>query len=142
MNFLGKNLLHLRTNSSQRQADIALLVDKGQTTIGNWEKGVSEPCIRDLLILSNYFGIPVDILLRSDLAEAHRVFGAVGDEDGGAGAVGMTVKYKHDHNTIGQSLARENTGMENIEDMLAPIRREIESMREDMAQIKSYMKDP
>jgi transcriptional regulator with XRE-family HTH domain len=135
MNFLGKNIYHLRTNSSQRQADIALLVGKGQTTIGNWENGVSEPSIRDLLIISNYFGIPVDILLRSDLAEAQKAFGAVSDDEG-TGAAAKSVKYETDHITVGQSMTMEHTG-----DVLGPIRKEIESMREDIAKIKMHLKD-
>ncbi len=126
MNFLGKNIFHLRTNSSQRQSDIALLVGKkDRRTIGNWENGVSEPSIRDLLIISNYFGIPVDILLRSDLAEAQKAFGGVGDKEEGSGAGGKSVKYETDHMTIGQSIAREHIAVVNTEDALAPIKKEI-----------------
>jgi transcriptional regulator with XRE-family HTH domain len=136
MNFLGKNIYHLRTISSQRQSDIALLVGKGQTTIGNWENGVSEPSIKDLLVISNYFGIPVDILLRSDLAEAQKAFGAIGHDDLGSGAASNPFKYETNPVTVGQSMAVEYT-----EDALSPIRKEIESMREDIAKIKMHLKD-
>src|SRR5579863_268814 len=69
MHFLGKNLRHLRKQSSRTQSEIASLIQKGQTTIGNWENGISEPSLNELLIISNYFDIPVDALLKIDLAE-------------------------------------------------------------------------
>ena len=69
MHFLGKNLRHLRKQSSRTQSEIASLIQKGQTTIGNWENGISEPSLNELLIISNYFDIPVDTLLKIDLAE-------------------------------------------------------------------------
>jgi transcriptional regulator with XRE-family HTH domain len=70
MHFLGKNLRHLRKQSSRTQSEVASLIQKGQTTIGNWENGISEPSLNELLIISNYFDISVDNLLKVDLAEA------------------------------------------------------------------------
>jgi transcriptional regulator with XRE-family HTH domain len=69
MHFLGKNLRHLRKQSSRTQSEIASLIQKGQTTIGNWENGISEPSLNELLIISNYFDISVDTLLKVDLGE-------------------------------------------------------------------------
>lgn len=69
MHFLGKNLRHLRKQSSKTQSEIASLIQKGQTTIGNWENGISEPSLSELLIISNYFDMAVDTLLKVDLAE-------------------------------------------------------------------------
>ena len=69
MHFLGKNLRYLRKQSSKTQSEIASLIQKGQTTIGNWENGISEPNLNELLIISNYFDIPVDKLLKTDLSE-------------------------------------------------------------------------
>jgi|SRR5882757_608977 len=68
MNFLGKNIRHLRKQFSQTQSGLAEVMDKGQTTIGNWENGVSEPSLEELLLLSNYFGTAIDILLKVDLS--------------------------------------------------------------------------
>ena len=78
MNHLGKNLRYLRKKSSKTQSELASLIKKGQTTIGNWENGISEPSIDELLLLSNYFDIPVDILLKTDLALANWVTGHKG----------------------------------------------------------------
>jgi transcriptional regulator with XRE-family HTH domain len=69
MHFLGKNLRYLRKQSSRTQSEIASLIQKGQTTIGNWENGISEPSLSELMIISNYFDIPLDTLLKTDLAE-------------------------------------------------------------------------
>jgi transcriptional regulator with XRE-family HTH domain len=69
MHFLGKNLRYLRKQSSRTQSEIASLIQKGQTTVGNWENGISEPSLNELMIISNYFDIPLDTLLRIDLAE-------------------------------------------------------------------------
>jgi transcriptional regulator with XRE-family HTH domain len=69
MHFLGKNLRYLRKQSSKTQSEIASLIQKGQTTIGNWENGISEPSLNELLIVSNYFDISIDTLLKIDLAE-------------------------------------------------------------------------
>jgi transcriptional regulator with XRE-family HTH domain len=71
MHYLGKNLRHLRKQSSKTQSEIASLIQKGQTTIGNWENGISEPSLNELLIISNFFDISVDTLLKVDLAETH-----------------------------------------------------------------------
>lgn len=71
MHFLGKNLRHLRKQSARTQSEIASLIQKGQTTIGNWENGISEPSLNELLVISNFFDIPVDTLLKLDLAETH-----------------------------------------------------------------------
>ncbi|HLI92439.1 MAG TPA: helix-turn-helix transcriptional regulator [Puia sp.] len=69
MHFLGKNLRYLRKQSAKTQSEIASLIQKGQTTIGNWENGISEPSLNELLVISNYFDIPVDTLLKIDLME-------------------------------------------------------------------------
>ena len=70
MHFLGKNLRLLRKRSAKTQSDIASLIKKGQTTVGNWENGISEPSIDELLLISNYFDISLDTLVKIDLAEA------------------------------------------------------------------------
>jgi transcriptional regulator with XRE-family HTH domain len=71
MHLLGKNIRYLRKQSSKTQSEIASLIQKGQTTIGNWENGISEPSLSELLIISNYFDISLDTLLKIDLAALH-----------------------------------------------------------------------
>ena len=71
MHYLGKNIRHLRKQLSKTQSEIASLIKKGQTTVGNWENGISEPNLEELLILSNFFDMPLDTLIRIDLAETN-----------------------------------------------------------------------
>ena len=71
MNFLGKNIRLLRKQTSKTQSELASLIGKGQTTIGNWENGISEPSLDELLLLSNYFDISLDILIKVDLSQTN-----------------------------------------------------------------------
>src|ERR1700678_2611046 len=71
MHYLGKNMRYLRKQMSKTQSEIASLIKKGQTTIGNWENGISEPNLDELLIISNFFDMPLDTLIKVDLAEAN-----------------------------------------------------------------------
>ena len=71
IHFLGKNIRYLRKQFPVTQSQLAALIGKGQTTIGNWENGISEPSIEELLILSNYFDISLDVLIKIDLAKTN-----------------------------------------------------------------------
>ncbi|HWK06135.1 MAG TPA: helix-turn-helix transcriptional regulator [Puia sp.] len=71
MQFLGKNIRYLRKQHPITQSQLASLIGKGQTTIGNWENGISEPNIEELLTLSNYFDISLDVLIKVDLAKTN-----------------------------------------------------------------------
>jgi transcriptional regulator with XRE-family HTH domain len=118
MHYLGKNMRYLRKQLSKTQSEIASLIKKGQTTIGNWENGISEPNLDELLIISNFFDIPLDTLVKVDLAEAnspHR-----------AGAVG-TVPYDHSPDTPNQVRERD--------DKLSYVLQEIKSLREEMERL-------
>jgi DNA-binding XRE family transcriptional regulator len=68
---LSNNIKRLRKNRRLTQAQLALELKKGQTTIGNWETGFSEPGVEELQLLSNFFGVSVDILINQDLAHVN-----------------------------------------------------------------------
>jgi transcriptional regulator with XRE-family HTH domain len=70
-NFLGNNLRYLRRKKGVNQADIASYIGKGSTTIGNWEQGISQPNIEELTILSNFFEIVLDDLIKIDLEKSN-----------------------------------------------------------------------
>src|ERR1700743_3731066 len=78
MHYLGKNMRYLRKQLSKTQSEIASLIKKGQTTIGNWENGISEPNLDELLVISNFFDIPLDTLVKIDLAESNSIHRAGG----------------------------------------------------------------
>lgn len=132
MHFLGKNIRYLRKRSSQRQDDIALLVNKGQTTIGNWENGVSEPSIGDLLIISNYFGIPIDVLVKTDLTQTD-ASGIASENSQSLPGPGWS-NYDLDAQKSSQV-------QESSEDKWHPILEEIKTIRSEIERIKSRLPD-
>ena len=115
MHYLGKNIRFLRKQLSKTQSEIASLIKKGQTTIGNWENGISEPNLDELLVLSNFFDIPLDMLIRVDLAglnPAHRQ--------------GNSSLASYDYSAKPSSLVHDE------DDRLSFVLREIKSLREEM----------
>jgi transcriptional regulator with XRE-family HTH domain len=120
MHFLGKNLRYLRKQSSKTQSEIAALIKKGQTTVGNWENGISEPNLEELLIISNYFDIPLDTLLKVDLSEVN--------------------VYQRQGSAIATSYDHADTEDQTIkEDKLNYVLREIKNLREEMERINSRL---
>jgi transcriptional regulator with XRE-family HTH domain len=69
MNNFAKNLYHLRKSQNITQHQLAQKLQKANTTIGNWENGLSQPNIEELLILSNIFGISLQDLVEANLKE-------------------------------------------------------------------------
>jgi transcriptional regulator with XRE-family HTH domain len=67
-NFFQNNLKFLRKQNGKSQTDVAFQLKKAHTSIGNYEKGISEPTISEITILSQYFGISVDDLINKDLS--------------------------------------------------------------------------
>ena len=65
--YLGSNLRYLRKKNAVNQSDIASLLNKGATTIGNWENGISEPNIIELNTLTGYFEVSLDDLINTDM---------------------------------------------------------------------------
>ncbi len=122
MHFLGKNLRYLRKQSSKTQSEIASLIKKGQTTVGNWENGISEPNLEELLIISNYFDISLDTLLKVDLAEVN-----VYQRQGGSGVA----VYDHSEGELSQVR----------EDKLSYVLQEIKNIREEMGRINARLPD-
>ena len=120
MHFLGKNLRYLRKQSSKTQSEIAALIKKGQTTVGNWENGISEPNLEELLIISNYFDIPLDTLLKVDLSEVN-----VYQRQGIAGVT------SYDHSDTEDQTIKE--------DKLNYVLQEIKNLREEMERINSRL---
>jgi transcriptional regulator with XRE-family HTH domain len=64
---LATNIRFLRKQSRQTQSELASLINKRQTTIANWENGVSEPNLDELMIIIKFFGITPDEMLLYDL---------------------------------------------------------------------------
>ncbi|OEJ98917.1 XRE family transcriptional regulator [Flavivirga aquatica] len=70
MNFISKNIKHLRSLKKLSQEGLAEELGITRSRVGSYEESRSAPTIELLLKLSDYFKIPVDILLRNDLTKA------------------------------------------------------------------------
>ena len=70
MNYIAKNIRHLRRLKKLSQEGLAEELNITRSRIGSYEESRSAPTIELLLKLSDYFKVPVDILLRKDLTKA------------------------------------------------------------------------
>jgi len=67
MKHIQANIKHLRTLKKFSQERFADELGWSRSMVGSYEEGRSEPPIDRLIDLSNYFKIPIDILVRNDL---------------------------------------------------------------------------
>ena len=130
MNFLGKNIRHIRKQLSKTQSEIASLLKKGQTTIGNWENGISEPNLEELVVLSNYFDISVDILLKVDLSLTNWQ-SELREEQGLLSGFSTPIPYDH---TQPETIARDqpDRGLTYVLEEIRSIRAEIRAIQSQL----------
>lgn len=67
MSYLSANIRHLRRLKGISQAELAKNFGKKQNTIGNWENGISEPSIKELVTLSQIFMVDIPTLVSRNL---------------------------------------------------------------------------
>lgn len=65
---LSKNLNYLRKKHKLSQQALADVMDTPRTTLGDYERGKTEPSIETLINLAQYFDVKVDDLIRTDLS--------------------------------------------------------------------------
>ncbi|WP_369998631.1 XRE family transcriptional regulator [Winogradskyella sp.] len=70
MKLIQANIKHLRSLKKLSQERFADDLGWTRSMVGAYEEGRSEPPIERLIDLSNYFNIPIDILVRKDLRMA------------------------------------------------------------------------
>jgi transcriptional regulator with XRE-family HTH domain len=70
VNYFRTNLKFLRKSFQVRQGDIGACVGKQAQAISNWEAGLSEPSMNDLVSLSKFFNIRLDILVMVNIPKA------------------------------------------------------------------------
>ena len=64
---LGNTIKTLRGNMGLSQEELADAVYVTRQTISNWETGKSYPDVKSLLLLSGFFGVSLDILVKGDV---------------------------------------------------------------------------
>jgi transcriptional regulator with XRE-family HTH domain len=67
-NFLASNLRHLRLKAGKTQSQLGFSLNKAHTSIGNWEKGISEPSLSEIEQIARIFEIEPAVLLFTDLS--------------------------------------------------------------------------
>lgn len=127
--FLGANLRYLRKQKVLNQQDLADFIKKGATTIGNWEKGVSEPNFIEISEISKFFEISVEELLYIDLAHAHLSEHKAKGKKTGKSAPNRTPNRTPNevnelastaHSRMPKVITVDTTGQDNV--LLVPIR--------------------
>ncbi len=68
---IASNIRHLRTLKKLSQEALAKALNITRSRIGSYEEGRSEPSIEMLIAFSEYFKIPIDIFLRTDLSKTN-----------------------------------------------------------------------
>jgi transcriptional regulator with XRE-family HTH domain len=70
MKMISKNIKHLRSLKKLSQEGLADELGVTRSRIGSYEENRSSPTIEMLIKLSDYFKIPVDILIKNDLTKS------------------------------------------------------------------------
>ena len=71
MDNVKNNITFLKKKKGETQDSIALYVKKAKTTVSGWENGVSEPGVKELILLSEFFEVSLDDLINKDLSNVH-----------------------------------------------------------------------
>ncbi|WP_111708478.1 XRE family transcriptional regulator [Lutibacter citreus] len=81
MNFLSKNIKHLRTLKGLTQEQFAQELSVSRSRISSYEENRAVPPIDFLLLLSDFFEVSIDILVKNDLSSATDInFLKIGDK--------------------------------------------------------------
>ncbi|CAM1354553.1 XRE family transcriptional regulator [Tenacibaculum halocynthiae] len=67
MKNISKNIRHLRHLRELTQEQFADEIHITRSRVSSYEEGRSEPPIETLIVISNYFKLPIDILVKNDL---------------------------------------------------------------------------
>ena len=67
--YFSSNLKLLRKRHNKTQDDLAGLLNMKRTTLSGYENNLAQPGIETLMVFSDYFGIAIDTLVRTNLSE-------------------------------------------------------------------------
>jgi transcriptional regulator with XRE-family HTH domain len=73
MNYFATNLTYCRKVFRVTQENLAIQLNRSQSTIGGWENKVSEPNVDALIKLSEFFGISIDNIIKVDLVNVNPI---------------------------------------------------------------------
>jgi transcriptional regulator with XRE-family HTH domain len=61
---MENNLRKIRLSFGFKQAQIAQILNISRPTLSNWERGVAQPSLEQLIQLSNVYSVSIDYILR------------------------------------------------------------------------------
>ncbi len=70
MNFIANNIKHLRELKNLTQEYFASELNISRERVASYEQGRSSPPVEILIELSNYFNLPIDVLIKNNLTSA------------------------------------------------------------------------
>lgn len=73
VHYFCENLKYLLKKFGINQAELAIYIDRQQTTVSNWINGISVPDVDDLVKIYHYFGFGIDALILMDLSKSQVV---------------------------------------------------------------------
>lgn len=73
-NFFPKNLKFLREGKKLNIVELGKVIGKGKSTINNYETGVAEPSIENLMALASFFSIDLSSFIGIDLSAKNGTF--------------------------------------------------------------------
>jgi transcriptional regulator with XRE-family HTH domain len=65
----GANLKFLRKRRKRTQDELAMAMGMKRPTLSGYENGIAQPGLAALVAFSEYFGLPIDALVRTDLSQ-------------------------------------------------------------------------
>lgn len=70
--FLNTNIKFLRKLHKESQEKLGNVINKKDSTIGNYEKGIRNPDYIDLYFIAKHYDITVDDLIKKDLRKDNK----------------------------------------------------------------------
>ena len=70
---LQNTIKNLRTNMGLSQEQLADAVYVTRQTVSSWENGKSYPDVKSLVLLANFFGVSLDILIKGDVEKMKEI---------------------------------------------------------------------
>jgi len=67
---LGEKIQNLRKSNNKTQDELAEILGVSRQALSKWENGTSNPDIDKIVLLSNYFSVTTDYLLKNECEEA------------------------------------------------------------------------
>jgi transcriptional regulator with XRE-family HTH domain len=67
--YFDSNIKFLRNRKKLTQDQLSVALEIKRSTLNNYENGISGPSIQSLILLSDYFHVAIDTLLRVDLSK-------------------------------------------------------------------------